>query len=346
MSAKINALCSMGILIFFGLFSFQGMAKSAFEIDGKTIAAGQANSFIAIKGEQRLPVTVINGLKSGPVLLLTAGIHGDEFPAMFALQRLAKEVDAKQLKGTLIIIHVANLDGFHGRRIALNPLDEKNLNREFPGDENGTATEQLAAFLTDEFISKMDFLIDMHSGRTSGKLLPHVYSPFVGNEKLDKLTFEFAKATGMQHIVMYGERPRDPNNSVSYPNTGMTRGKPSLTTEIGHLGQHDEKSIKAALKVAYNGLYFLDMLPGKGPENPDPVIYEKLQSIASPADGFFTAKVGIGALVKKGDVVATINDYFGNKVTDLTAPVDATVLMINDNPAIKAGEKPVTLAIK
>ncbi|MFX3762215.1 hypothetical protein ACJBP1_10050, partial [Streptococcus suis] len=60
MSAKINALCSMGILIFFGLFSCQGMAKSAFEIDGKTIAAGQANSFIAIKGEQRLPVTVIN----------------------------------------------------------------------------------------------------------------------------------------------------------------------------------------------------------------------------------------------------------------------------------------------
>ncbi|GEM_PF-3830309 len=101
------------------------------------------------------------------------------------------------------------------------------------GDIRIPATEQIAALLTREFIEKAEFFIDMHSGSANQKLYDHVYSPFVGDEKLDALTFEFAKATGMNQIIMYGDRPRDPENSISFPNTGMTRGKPSLTTEIG-----------------------------------------------------------------------------------------------------------------
>lgn len=334
------------LMLLSSFMSIPAWAQSSFELNSVTTAPGKMNSYIAKKGAVELPITVIQGKQVGPVLLLTAGIHGDEFPAMFALQRLKNEIDAKELKGTVIIVHLANLAGFHGRRIALSPLDEKNLNREFPGDTNGTPTEQVAAFLTDEFISRADFLIDMHSGRTSGTLLPHVYSPFVGDEKLDKLTFEFAKATGMQHIVMYGERPRDPNNSISYPNTAMTRGKPGLTTEIGHLGQREEQDILADLDVVHNAMKFLNMVPGKVVKKPEPQIYNSLKSISSPVDGFFTPKAKVGQQIKKGQVVATITNYFGDKIATLNAPVSGILLMINQSPPIKKGETPVTIAVK
>lgn len=328
------------------LVSSNVYAQSSFELANVLTEAGESHSYIAKENDIEVPVTVIHGAQPGPVLLLTAGVHGDEFPSILALQRLREEVDAKQLKGTLILVHLANLPGFHAHLLALHPADNKNLNREFPGKKDGTPTEQLAEFFTREFISKMDFLIDMHSGSWNQQLLPHVYSPFVGNKELDELTFKFAKATGMQHIVMYGERPRDPANSISYPNTAMTRGKPGLTTEIGHLGQRDEEFVEAALELSRNALYFLDMLPGEPTLHSEPVIYETLKSVASPADGLFTPHVEIGDEVEEGTIVGDVRDYFGNVVAELASPISGRIMMINETPPIKAGEHPVTIGLE
>ncbi len=325
--------------------SLNSFAKEAFELVGTTTPVGEKQAYMAQEGDIRLPVTVVNGKQDGPVLLLAAGTHGDEFPAMFALQRLAKELDAETVKGTVVILHLANLDGFHARRQALNPKDDKNLNREFPGSKNGTATEQIAELLTREFIEKADFFIDMHSGSANQKLYDHVYSPFVGDKALDDLTFEFAKATGMKQIIMYGDRPRDPDNSVSFPNTGMTRGKPSLTTEIGHNQQRDGKSIQFAHEVARNAMIFLDMIPGEVPVNDDAVIYETVDYIDSDYDGFFTPLVTIGDNVKAGADVGEVHDYFGNKKQTLKALSDGTVLMINETPPVKKGESPVAIGV-
>lgn len=346
LSTRLSRGLCQGLITTLCLFSMHSFAKDAFELVGVSTAVGEKQAYMAQEGDIRLPVTVVNGAHPGPVLLLAAGTHGDEFPAMFALQTLAKELDPKTLKGTVVIIHLANLDGFHAHRLALNPKDEKNLNREFPGSKTGTATEQIAELLTREFISRIDFFIDMHSGSSNQKLLDHVYSPFVGDKKLDELTFEFAKATGMKHIIMYGDRPRDPDNSISFPNTAMTRGKPALTTEIGHLGQRDNASIDDALTVARNALYFLKMLPGTPKLNNDPVIYKTIDYIDSEFDGFFTPLVTIGDNVAPGSVVGQITDYFGTVVQTLKANSTGTVLMINETPPVKKGESAVAIGIE
>ncbi|MDO6695278.1 M14 family metallopeptidase [Aliiglaciecola sp. 3_MG-2023] len=287
----------------------------------------------------------MNGKESGPVLLLAAGTHGDEYPSMFALQRLAKELNPKQLKGTLIILHLANLDGFHERLLALNPKDNKNLNREFPGSKQGTHTEQIAELLTREFIRKADFFIDMHSGSANQKLLDHVYSPYIGEPELDAFTFEFAKAIGMKHIIMYGDRPNDPDNSISFPNTAMTRGKPGLTTEIGHLGLRDEESINYAHTVAKNALYFLNMLSGSPIQTQPATIYRQVNYPKSNFTGFFTPLVTIGDKVSATTPVGEITNYFGDLVQTITAGANGTVLMINETPPIKQGESPVAIGL-
>lgn len=342
MQSKTKSVASFVVAILY-LLSLPVSANAPFELMGKTTHTGHKTSYMANKKEVSLPVTVINGEKEGPVLLLTAGIHGDEYPSMFALQQLQQSINPKEMGGVLVVVHLANLDGFHEHRLALNPRDEKNLNREFPGSADGTPTEQIADLLTKEFISKADFLVDMHSGSANQSLLNHVYSPFIGDEALDELTLAFAKATGMQHIVLYGDRPKDPNNSISYPNTAMTRGKPGLTTEIGHLAQSKEEFVKDAFTVARNTMVFLGMLEGEPAEHPESIIYETLKSAKSTTTGFFQPAVVIGDKVKQGQEVGTVLDYYENRVETITAPISGTVMMVNQTPPIKSAESVVTI---
>lgn len=318
-------------------------AQGAFELAGHRIPRGSSESFLAPVGETHVPLTVINGARPGPVLTLTAGIHGDEFPSIFALQRIRSSVAASQLSGTLILVHLANLPGFHGRRIAVSPVDGLNLNRVFPGRADGSLTERVAHFLTREVVERSDYLIDMHSGSWNQELWPHVYAPFVGDAALDARTLAFAEATGLRHIVLYGDRPRDPANSVSYPNTAMTRGKPGLTIEIGHLGQSDEPWVRQAHDAALNTMKHLRMLPGSAPSKAGASYYKALREVEAPADGLFLATARIGEVVDVGALLGTVVNYFGETVGELRAPVRGVILMLNYTPPVTKGDTPVTI---
>ena len=337
----VSALCSLII----GFTSFQSLANAPYELMGVTTETGEKQSYVAVKNDVTLPVTVINGTKEGPVLLLTAGVHGDEYPSMFALQQLKKLIKPNELSGVLVLVHLANVEGFHARLIALNPKDYKNLNRVFPGSENGTHTEQIANILTNEFIAKADYLIDMHSGSNNETLLNHVYAPFIGDEELDSRTLALAKATGMRHVVLYGDRPRDPENAISYPNAAMTRGKPGLTTEIGHLGLSNEEFVLEAIDVAKNSMRFLEMLRGAPKDNKKPSVYESVTPTPVTKDGFFIASVKVGNFIAEGQKVGTVTDYFGNVIEEVFATVSGRIMIVNKTPPVRAGESVVSIGV-
>src|SRR5688500_16972342 len=105
---------------------------------------------IAARGDSgtRIPISVIRGAQSGPTLALIGGTHGSEVAPIVALQRLRADVDPSQLKGTLIIVHVANMPSFLGRTIYYSPVDAKNLNRVYPGRADGTISERIALAIT------------------------------------------------------------------------------------------------------------------------------------------------------------------------------------------------------
>lgn len=335
----------MRLLILFGfLLCLPVHARDAFTLGGVEVAAGNKRSFTLSAAGTEVPVTVVHGSKEGVVLTLTAGVHGDEFPSILALQRLRAELDPEQLSGTVVLVHLANLAGFHGRRIALNPRDEKNLNREFPGSADGTATEQLAHFFTTQIISVTDYLIDLHSGSAYQTLLPHVYSPVLYDTALDERTLAFARATQLPHIVLYDERPNDPDNSISYPNTAQTRGKPALTLEVGHLGRRDEVSIRQVLASCRNTLRHLGILAESEQPAPAARLYRKLHGVTSPVTGIFHPRSKVGEEVQRGTLLGVVHDYFGEPLAELRAPVAGTLLMLLETPAVTAGETPATIA--
>lgn len=325
-------------------------AQDNFLLLKEVIAPSSVRSWMQPVATTALPITVIHGARPGPVLTLTAGIHGDEFPAIFALQRLRQTIQAEQLHGTLIIVHLANLEGFHGRRVALSPVDEKNLNRVFPGQIDGTLTEQLAYFMTHQLISKTDYLIDLHSGSWNQTLLPHVYSPVMNNQVLDEKTLAFAQSLGVPHIVLYDERPHDPEHAISYPNAAQTRGKPALTLEVGQLGQSEQQDIERIYQASLNAMQYLKMYDTSKQEKRDAlpehkVLYRKLMAVQSPVTGIFHPHTKVGEHVKQGQAIGQISDYFGNMLTTLYAPVTGTVLMQKQTPPIRKGESTIDIGI-
>jgi uncharacterized protein len=321
-------------------------AGNVFSLAGHQIEAGSVKSWVQSVADTTLPITVINGQGKGPVLTLTAGIHGDEFPAIFALQKFSKTIKPETLRGTLIIVHLANLEGFHGRRVALSPVDEKNLNRVFPGSADGTLTEKIGYFMTNELIAKTDYLIDIHSGSWNQTLLPHVYSPVLNNASLDKKTLDFAEALGIAHIVLYDERPNDPEHSISYPNTAQTRGKPALTLEVGQLGQSKSSDIELIYQACMNAVQHLSMLGSLPKKSSNVILYRKLVSIHSPKTGIFIPQVKVGDSVNKGQEIGWISDYFGHRIATLYATVAGDVLMQKETPPIREGETTTDIGIR
>jgi predicted deacylase len=284
-------------------------------------------------GFTTIPISVYNGSKPGPVLALTAGIHGYEYPPILALQRL----QLKKLAGTLIVVHVANIPSFLGRTVYFSPLDGKNLNRVFPGKKNGTPSEQIAHAITTQVIDKCDYLLDLHCGDGNESLRPYVYQTVTGDAAFDLRIEELVASFGIDHIVIDRARPKDPMASMYCSNTAITRGKPAMTVESGFLGTTDEKSTRAILRGIENVMRHLKMIDGK-PFKTKPVYLDPAEVLNSPATGILYPHVERDQMVTKGAVLAHITDFFGKKIGHVKAPFAGVVLYVVATPPITQGQ--------
>src|SRR6266540_5285312 len=123
----------------------------------------------------RIPITILRGAQSGPTLALIAGTHGSEVAPIVALQRVRATIDPAVLRGTVLIVHVANMPSFLGRTIYYSPIDGKNLNRVYPGKPDGTVSERIAFAITNQVIERADYLVDLHAGDGNESLRPYTY---------------------------------------------------------------------------------------------------------------------------------------------------------------------------
>lgn len=287
----------------------------------------------------RIPVSIMQGRQPGPVLALVAGTHGAEVAPIVALQRLRAEVNPAQLRGTLILVHVANLPSFVHRTIYRNPWDQKNLNRVYPGDPRGSVTQRIADLITREVIDKSDYLVDMHAGDGNESLVPFSYWNKLGlDPRVDSVAREMAIAWGNRWIYIDTSRPRDARASVYTQNTAHLRGKPSITTETGWLGVPAEEMVTRNVEGARNLMRMLRMLPGPRTPTPRPTWIDRAEVLTANVSGTWHASVERGATVVAGQVLGRVTDYFGNAAEQVRAPFGGTVLYVIGSPAISEGE--------
>ena len=318
-------------------------------IGGITARAGErASGFITVPAgvdsATRVPITILRGAGAGPTLALVAGTHGAEVAPIVALQRLRAEVDPARLRGTLILVHVANMPSFLHRTVYRGPWDQKNLNRVYPGRRDGTVSERIAHAITTEVIDRADYLVDMHAGDANESLRPYTYWSRLGlDPRVDSAARELALAWGNDHIVIDAERPHSRDSSVYTQNTAQVRGKPAITTETGYLGVAAEEPVQRNVRGAVRLLRHLGMLPALGALRPEErvthaVWLDRSQVLTSPATGIWYPLVERGHTVQKGTVLGYVTDFFGTRVGDVVSPFAGAVLYVIGTPATSQGE--------
>jgi predicted deacylase len=326
------------------LLAVPAHAQQPFSIGPVTAAPGTTASGTltvpARPGDEgtTIPISIVHGTKPGPVLALTAGVHGQEYTPVLALQRLLKTLDAKTLAGTVILVHVANMPSYLARTIYYSPADGKNLNRVFPGRADGTLSERIALVLTRDVIERATHVVDLHCGDGNESLRPYSYWITTGAPAVADAGRQMALAFGLDHIVVDRERPADPNASIYLSNTAITRGKPALTIESGGLARTDEASIAAIERGIAGLLKHLNMRTDGPAPVAQPIWIERGEVLRSGGTGIFYPAVERGHTVAQGTLLGRVTDFHGRVLEDVRSPFAGEVLYVIGTPAISKGE--------
>jgi uncharacterized protein len=285
-----------------------------------------------------IPISIIHGARPGPTLALAAGVHGQEYTPVLALQRVLRTVDPKSLAGTVILVHVANMPSYLSRTIYYSPADGKNLNRMFPGTPSGTLSERIAFTLTRDVIERATHVIDLHCGDGNESLRPYTYWITTGPPGVAEAGKQMALAFGFDHVVVDRERPQDPKASVYLSNTAITRGKPALTIESGGLARTDEESIAAIERGVSGVMKHLGMRPDGPAPVAHPIWLERTEVLRSGGTGIFYPAVERGHTVAQGTLIGRVTDFHGKVIEDVRSPFAGEILYVIGTPAISKGE--------
>jgi len=302
-------------------------------------ASGYIEVPAGVDSGTRIPVTVVHGARSGPVLALIAGTHGAEVQAVLALQRVRRELDPARLSGAVVLVHVANPPSFYGRTVYYSPVDGKNLNRVYPGRADGTVSERIAWAITREVIEKADYLVDLHAGDGNESLRPYAYwTPLGRDARVDSLQREMILAFGHDLIVVDTTRPRDFASSVYTTNTALLLGKPAITTENGYLGEPAEAMIRRNVDGVFGLMRWLRMWPGEARLPRSATYLRRFEVLRSPLTGTWLPAVERGQAVAAGALIGHLTDVFGDGRTEVRAPFAGQVLYVVATPPMSRGE--------
>lgn len=282
--------------------------------------------------EINLPVFVYRGKKDGPVLLLTASLHGDEVNGTETLRRMIRNKSLMPQVGTVIAMPVVNVYGFLLQTRALP--DGKDLNRSFPGSPGGSLARRLAHIILSQVVVHADYAVDLHTGGARRTNYPQVRCDF---ERPGAV--ELANAFCAPFLLNSKEIPGSFRKSAS--NNGTTM----IVFEGGESQRHDELSIKEAMDGIHRTMAYLGMVESKLPEKTS-LILGRSQWIRAKISGMLISYIEAGAFVKKGQPIAQLGDPFGETAYDVVAPFDAYVIGLNNQPIISAGDAVIHLGVE
>ncbi len=286
----------------------------------------KASGHLDVPGtDVKIPVTLVNGAGDGPRIAITGGIHGGEYPGIEAAARLANDLDPAEVNGQIIIVRVSNPPAFFARSIYVGPLDGKNLNRVFPGNAEGTASDRMAYVLFNEVILGSDYYMDLHGGDMIEKLTPFsLYSPSP-DPRVTARSQELARVYGIPYAVLS-------DSSGGTYGAAARAGIPSILAEAGGVGILDEESVQIHLAGLtsvlrkYGAVSPETMFSAESPKDGPVTFLSSSPVLRSDVRGMLYLTVDTGDFVTKGQHVGVIKDCLGNVLRHLASPATGPVL--------------------
>ena len=303
------------------------------EIAGVTVTPGSRQSIdiplpsFYTHSSVNMPVHVIHGRRPGPVLLVSAAIHGDEINGVEIIRRLLVNKSIDRIKGTLIAIPVVNVYGFVSKSRYLP--DRRDLNRSFPGSENGSMASRLANVLMTQILPHTTHIVDLHTGAVNRENLPQIRAKLLDNPELETL----AKAFGVP-VILNAEFLEN-----SFRAAAFDKGIGVLLYEAGEALRFDEVSIRAGVRGVLQVMVELGMRPrSKRPRKVDSMVANTSRWVRAGQSGILRSLVATGTKVQEGDLLAYINNPLGENTEELTSPIAGIIIGKTNLPLVFAGE--------
>jgi predicted deacylase len=288
-------------------------ALSRLSADIDLLAEGKATGFVRVPHSVHrsaygwIPIPIVrikNG--DGPSVLMQAGNHGDEWEGQIGLGNLIRALQPKDIKGRLVILPSANFPAaMEGRRTS--PIDEGNLNRSFPGDAEGTITQQIAYFIEHSLLPGFDYSFDFHSGGSSLTYIPSALAARHEDPERMKKVLGMLKAFGAP--VSYVSAI-SPGGGKTFTSASARQGVISMGTELGGGGLVTPGSLKVAEDGMRRVLAHIGLLQGPVPAPTQTRLTEiggDDYYVYATDGGLFEPLVDLGAEVKAGQPAARIH---------------------------------------
>ena len=345
-----SIMAAAALAVWAAAFSTDVQAQEIYRLGTAQAARGQkAEGFLevpaGVDAATSIPVVVVNGRNPGPVMALVSGAHGTEYSSILALERLIEILDPTQIAGTVVILPLVNLPSFYQKVPHVNPVDGKSMNRFYPGKADGTQTERASYLITKEVVERCDYLIDYHGGDLDESLRPYAYWAPTGRAEQDRISKMMVLAFGLNHIIIWPDRPTDPAATRYLDNTASVRGKPSIVVEAGHAGTTERDDIELLVSGSISVLRVLKMLPGEPLTIENPVWLEKTVEVASEKAGIFYPLVKRSGYVAAGMKLGYVTDFFGNVIYTARAPVAGIILHICSVPSMKQSDNIAVIGV-
>jgi len=307
------------------------------EIGGRAVAPGERLRFdlpvarLPTHTQLEIPLTVLNGTRAGPVLWLSAAVHGDELNGVEIITRTLERLDAPLRRGALVAAPVVNVFGFIGQSRYLP--DRRDLNRSFPGSRTGSLASRIAHLFMTEVVSRCTHGIDLHTAAQARTNLPHVRGD-LRDPETRRIAEAFAAPVMLQSTVRDG----------SLRAAARRRGVPTILFEGGEPQRFDGPVIEVGVRGVLGVLHALGMLGRRlHPRGRPSVELDHSRWVRARRGGLLRLTAREGERVRAHQPLGTIADPFGEDEVSLVAPFDGLVLGHATNPVVHGGDAVVHL---
>ena len=286
-----------------------------------TLSVSESYSGLTIE----IPIHIRRAAAAGPVVFVTAALHGDEINGTGTIRQLIQSDEIQLLKGAVILVPVLNLPAFdrHSRYLP----DRRDLNRCFPGSPSGSLASRMAFTIFHEIVLRSDYGIDLHTAAVRRTNYPNIRGD-LHDEHVSSLALAFGG-----ELIINGKGP-----NKGFRRAACNAGCPTIVMEGGEVWKVEPGIVETAVRGVTNVLRDLGMLAGE-PERPAyQLTIEQTKWVRAERGGFLQFHVSPGDIIEKDQLLATNTTLLGRERSVLMAPFDAVVIGMTTLPAISPGE--------
>lgn len=314
-------------------------AKHIKEIKLEEVPTGKISRYWLVLVEDgmglpiRIPLMIAKGNHEGKIVGITAAVHGNELNGIPVIQRLFKEIDPSNLKGTVIGVPIVNVPSFLRKKRRF--LDGVDLNHIMSGKEDGNVSQVYAWRIVNRLVKHFDYLLDLHTA-SNGR----INSYYIRADMSDKTVRKMALLQNAQIIV------HNPPSDGTLRGTADELDIPAITLEVGNPNLFQKGMVRDGLTGIHNLLGYLEMTDSEVEEISDEtVICKKSFWIYSDVGGLISVHPNVTDLVKRGDIIATVRNIFGDVVKEYFAPENGVVIGKSVSPVNQTGGRILHLGI-